>query len=161
MNTEQVTLIMLKPDCVRKNLEKEILSYILSSLNVHVIARNTVTVNADQILKHCEGFIKKQGTKVEKLIKEMYVGNQVVIYLVKGENALIRVRDLVGYSDPSKAKEHTIRWKFSNDSFERASQEERLVHNLIHCSDSLQAVKEEFNIWFPNGISFENLLIQL
>ncbi|MGA1839188.1 MAG: nucleoside-diphosphate kinase [bacterium] len=63
--------------------------------------------------------------------------------------------DLVGNTDPSKAKPGTIR-SMSTDSIARSINEERAVNNLVHRSRTLEEAEQEASIFFED-ISLENL----
>ena len=58
------------------------------------------------------------------------------------------VRTVVGATDPQKAAPGTIRGDLGRDSLEASMAENRMCENLIHASDSPQAVREEAAIWF-------------
>ena len=57
--------------------------------------------------------------------------------------------ELVQYelSNPQDAGADTIRGKYSDDSYEKASAAVRLVNNVIHASDSHESAQRELNIW--------------
>ncbi len=63
------------------------------------------------------------------------------------ENVIVRSRELIGTTEPVSAKQGTIRHLFSNDSYELAEKENRLIRNVIHASDSLESAKKEIKIW--------------
>jgi nucleoside-diphosphate kinase len=66
----------------------------------------------------------------------------------KENNIVAKVRELIGATDPSKAGPDTIRGKYSDDSMDLAKQQQRLVHNLIHASDSDENAHKEIELWF-------------
>lgn len=67
--------------------------------------------------------------------------------IVRGEIALLR--ELVGHTDPSKARPGSIRRSYSEDSCEAADNENRALKNVIHCSDCLGSAIIEIGIWMP------------
>ena len=58
------------------------------------------------------------------------------------------IRKVVGATNPAEADKGTIRGDFGTDSFEKSAAENRGCHNLIHASDSSEAVHREIALWF-------------
>lgn len=144
------TFIMLKPDAIEKNLESEILTF-FKDHGIEVVRWDTVVVDEALIMKHYQEVIERLNLpEFPNRIRNYFVGKTVRIFELesKENNVVAKVRELIGATDPSKAGENTIRGKFSTDSIERAKQEERLVHNLIHASDSDESAKAELELWF-------------
>ena len=64
-----------------------------------------------------------------------------------GEEDIIEyTRRLVGKTNPQAAAEGTIRHTFSNDNYDLAGIDHRLVNNVIHASDSNESAKKELGI---------------
>ena len=63
----------------------------------------------------------------------------VVVFLADGENAVNRVRELVGVTDPKAARPNTLRRLYGIDKSE----------NTIHASDSIESAERETKLWFP------------
>lgn len=116
------TLLIIKPDGVQKRLIGEILrrveaaGLIITSLKMLQLDRKTAgrfyAIHKDKPFYH-------------SLIEYMISG-PVVVAALKGINAVARLRELIGATDPNKADEGTIRRLFG-DSIER---------NVVHGSDS-------------------------
>jgi nucleoside-diphosphate kinase len=62
----------------------------------------------------------------------------VVLQVLKGENAIIKNRDIMGATNPSEAKSGTIRKDFAKD----------IEANSIHGSDSAESAQREINYFF-------------
>ncbi len=62
--------------------------------------------------------------------------------ILEGENAVKRVRELIGKTDPSVAEKGTIRGDFANDSILKGNLERRSCRNVIHASDGESAPRE-------------------
>jgi len=73
-----------------------------------------------------------------------------------GDNIVKRMRIVAGDTDPQKAKQGTIRQRFSDDSMRIAWQEKRYLNNVFHCSDSPENGVRETKLWRPYliGIMF-------
>ncbi len=71
--------------------------------------------------------------------------------LIKGPNAISRVRELIGPTEPAGARISaplSLRAKFCTDSY--ADAESRPLNNGFHASDSKVSAAREEGIWFPN-----------
>jgi nucleoside-diphosphate kinase len=62
----------------------------------------------------------------------------VIVMTLQGENAVTRVRDLVGVTDPSEADPDTIRNQFGTD----------VMKNVVHASDSVENAEAEIERFF-------------
>lgn len=144
------TFIMLKPDAIEKNLEGDILAF-FKSYGIEVVRWNTVVVDESLIINHYQEIIDKLNMPdFPNRIRKYFVGKTVRIFEMesKENNVVAKVRELIGATDPTKAGPDTIRGKYSDDSMDIAKQEQRLVHNLIHASDSDENAQKEIDLWF-------------
>ena len=116
------TLAILKPDCVRKNLQGEVLSRIQKAgfriLGLRQLRLSRETAGAFYAVHKGRPFY-------DGLVEFMSGGACVPIALEK-ENAVADFRKLIGATDPAKADEGTIRKLFA----------ESMSHNAVHGSDS-------------------------
>ena len=89
---EETTLILLKPDCVRKNLSGTILKRLLS-----------------------EGF-RLRGIKMIQLDEPILREHYAIAIALKGPGVIVRVRELLGPTNSQKADKGTIRGDYGTDS---------------------------------------------
>ncbi len=143
------TFSILKPDCLERNLQKEILEAIQKAGFI-IVQKKEIVVSEATILKHYEEVIAKVGTvEFRNSILDSFVGQKVIILEIGGqENTISSFRELVGATDPAKASHNSIRGKYGEDSMEKAMIEKRMLNNLIHASDSESNVDKELNLWF-------------
>lgn len=144
------TFIMLKPDAIEKNLEGDILAF-FKDYGIEVVRWNTVVVDESLIINHYQEVIDKLNMPdFPNRIRKYFVGKTVRIFEMesKENNVVAKVRELIGATDPAKAGSDTIRGKYSDDSMDLAKEQQRLVHNLIHASDSDENAQKEINLWF-------------
>jgi len=71
-----------------------------------------------------------------------------VFIRVSGENAIARLKALVGPTDPAKAPDETIRGRFRCDSFQKADRRGGAVRNTVHCPDTPESAAREVDLWF-------------
>ena len=128
------TLFMIKPDAVARRLIGEIIA---------VVEREGLSVERLELQRFddakAEAFYDVHRGKpfFESLIAYITSG-PVVPMVLAGENAISRVRELMGATDPAKAAGGTIRRKFG-ESIER---------NAVHGSDSPASARREIDVVF-------------
>jgi len=125
---------MLKPDCIERKLEKNVFERIESS-GLIVKATRIVALKQEQIdiIYPC----CKSGDFYQEMSKFLLSG-RCEVFIVKGDDAINRLNDLVGYRDPLFAKEGTIRHCFG----------ETIRRNIIHSVSSDLAFWEEVSLFF-------------
>ena len=72
---------------------------------------------------------------------------QVACSVVEGKNAIARVRELMGATDPLKAEAGTIRGDLKEANIINA---EGIIKNLVHGSDSPESAEREIPIFFKS-----------
>lgn len=129
------SLVLIKPDAVEKNLIGRIIdSY--EEADLKVIALKMGKVTKELAGKHYNEH--KGKTFYDDLIKYITRGPLCAL-IIEGENAIQKVRDINGATDPSKAEDGTIRKLYAKNKTE----------NCVHASDSIESAKREISIWFP------------
>jgi nucleoside-diphosphate kinase len=130
------TLVLIKPDAVRRGLVGEVLGrFERKGLVIEAMVLRTMEATlADQhYAEHLDkGFYPP--------LKEFMTNGPLVAAVVSGDQAIDVVRALVGATDGRKAAAGTIRGDFSLSNRE----------NLVHASDSADSAKREISLWFPD-----------
>jgi len=128
------TLSIVKPDGVEKNVIGEVIKRYENS-NLEVIALKMIHMSK----KQAEGFyiVHKDRPFYSSLTDFMSSGPCVVMVL-KGENAIFKIREIMGATNPDEAKEFTIRKDFATD----------IEKNTVHGSDSQESANFEINYFF-------------
>lgn len=145
------SIVMLKPDCLRRGLTDEVLARVAAE--GEIIACDTVTVKDWQIFVHYADLLVDADwfrVDVADYLRRFYVGSEVGIALVRGADAgtPARIRGLLGHYDPQHAAAGTIRGDLGTDSQEKSRAENRLIENLVHSSDDDATVCRDFGTWF-------------
>jgi nucleoside-diphosphate kinase len=128
------TLAILKPDCVRKNLQGEVLARIQRA-GFTVLGFKQI-----RLTKEAAGAfyaVHKARPFYQGLVEFMTSGPCVPIALEK-ENAVADYRTLIGATDPKEAADGTIRKLFADNKGE----------NIVHGSDSPENGKNEIAFFF-------------
>ena len=133
-NSLERTLSIIKPDAVERDLETKIKNFFLDN-KLNIIDSKKIQISKEE----AEEFYKVHQTKpfYEKLCSYLSSGPIIAIILY-GENAIQKNRDLMGATDPKKAKDGTIR-KLYGISIDK---------NSVHGSDSLKNAKAEIDFFF-------------
>lgn len=134
---QERTLAIIKPHAVSEGFTGKIIDEIIQK-KFDILAIKKIQLKKQE----AENFyqIHKEKFFYNDLIKFMTSGPCVVLVLSK-ENAVKYFRDLIGNTDPEKAKFNSIRHKFGLNNRE----------NAIHGSDSLENSKKEVAFFFSNA----------
>ncbi len=128
------TLVIIKPDAVSKNLIGEIISRFERN-GLRVAALKKIKMTKDE----AKGFyiVHKERPFYESLTDFMSEG-PIVVMVLEGENAIQKVRKIMGATNPAQAEEGTIRRDFA----------ENIERNAVHGSDSAQSAAYEIPYFF-------------
>lgn len=140
MQTEQ-TLAIIKPDGI-KNIEKII----------DLIYKNDLKIKEYKLEKLNKEILKEHYAHLldkpfYKQLEEYMTSGYVAIMILEGENAIEKLRNLMGPTDSRKADKNTIRGLYGTD----------ITYNAIHGSDSLESANIEIERFFKKNIKTLNL----
>jgi len=139
------TLVIIKPDGMQNHLENEIIQR-YEKAGLKIIAKRVVSADKMLLRKHYSAHVNKPFYPgLEKFMTEA----PVLAFVLEGENAIKRTREITGATDPSKAANGTIRGDLSDDSGEKADREGRAIRNLVHASGTSEEAEKEIKLWFP------------
>lgn len=127
------TFVMIKPDGVKQKLFKNIMEMILEN-NLSICDVNIVNLNEDFIKEHYSHLVDKPFFPH---LKEFMMSGKVISMTVYGEDAIKKVRALMGATNPNKAEKGTIRYLYGN--------KEDTTCNVMHASDSNENALTELN----------------
>jgi nucleoside-diphosphate kinase len=128
------SLIIIKPDGVKKRIIGEIISrfekegLIIERLKMMMIGRRLAE-------KHYNEHKEKDFFNI---LIDYITSGPVVVMVISGDDAVSRVRQLMGPTDSRIAKKGTIRGDFGDD----------ITANVVHGSDSKQSAEREIKLFF-------------
>ncbi len=136
----QTTLSIIKPDAVSKNVIGKVIKR-FEDAGLKIVASKMIKLDKEK----ASGFYAEHEGKpfFEKLVNYMISG-PVIVQVIYGENAILKNRELMGNTDPSKADPGTIRADFA-DSIDA---------NAVHGSDSEESAKREISYFFKDDELF-------
>ena len=141
------TLVILKPDAVKRSLIGRVMSR-LEDVGLKIVAAKMVKVTPEFAQQHYADLAQRRGDKVATMMIQFLVSGPVFALAVDGVDAVENVRKLVGATEPKAALPGTIRGDFSHVSFSHADKENRAIENLIHASGSSDDAQREIALWF-------------
>ena len=126
------TLVLIKPDAIRK------IEYILD-----IFYKNNLKIDQFKIMKLDDTIVAEHYAHVLDKpffpeLKEFITSTPIVAMVILGDNAVTRVRDIVGKTNPKEAATGTIRNLYGTD----------LTRNAVHASDSVENAKIEIDRFF-------------
>ena len=129
------SLVLVKPDGVRRGLVGQILSR-FEAKGFTIEAMKLQTVDKQLADQHYAEHVEK-GWYPE--LREFITSGPLVALILSGDEAITVIRSIVGATDGRKAAPGTVRGDFSLSNQE----------NLIHASDSAESAAREIALWFP------------
>lgn len=128
------TLSIVKPDGVSKNLIGEVIKR-FEQKGLRIAALKMINLSREE----AKGFyiVHKERPFYESLTSFMSEG-PIVVMVVEGNNAIQKVREIMGATNPKQAAPGTIRADFASD----------IEHNIIHGSDSKESAAYEIPFFF-------------
>ena len=94
------------------------------------------------------------GSLIQKWNMTFLREGPVIAIVTEGPHAIEIVRKIVGHTEPRQAMPGTIRGDFASvESYELSNENQRVLRNLIHASDSPSNAEHEIALWFsPNEL---------
>jgi nucleoside-diphosphate kinase len=134
MATER-TLVLIKPDAVRRGLVGEVL-HRFERKGLGLVSMDLRTMDGAMADRHYADHVEKPWYPP---LREFMTSGPLVAAILEGDEAISVVRTLVGATDGRAAAAGTIRGDFSLSNRE----------NLVHASDSPESAAREAALFFP------------
>ena len=130
------TLVLLKPDTVRRGLVGEVTSR-FEAKGLSIVRMELRTIDGELADQHYAEHVERDFYPP---LREFVTGGPLVAMVLEGDGAIAVVRALAGATDGRKAAPGTIRGDLSVSNRE----------NLVHGSDAAESAERELAIWFPD-----------
>ena len=135
----QRTLILIKPDGVRRGLVGEVLRRV--EAKGYTITALELRLADDELL--AEHYAEHEGKPFYTPLVDFMRSGPVVVAVAQGHRVIEGFRSLAGTTDPTGAAPGTIRGDLGRDWGLK------VAHNLVHGSDSPKSAAREIGLWFP------------
>ena len=130
------TLVLLKPDAVRRGLIGEIIGR-FEAKGLVLVAMDQRTISPELADQHYAEHVERDFYPP---LRSFVTSGPLVAAVLEGDEAVEVVRALNGATDGRQAAPGTIRGDMSLSNRE----------NLVHGSDSVQSADREIALWFPD-----------
>jgi nucleoside-diphosphate kinase len=131
---EESTLLIVKPDAVRRGLTGEILARV-ERKGLRIEEMRSMRIDRALAEQHYE---EHRDKAFFRELVEFIGSGEVVVARVVGEKGVSVLRSLMGPTDPADAPPGTIRGDFGTV----------ITENLVHGSDSPESAKRELDLFF-------------
>lgn len=135
------TLLLIKPDGVARGLEQEIFKRVEGN-GLRVEEKKKLSVTPEQAE---ELYRPHLGKKFYPGLLKLITSGPIIACRVSGEQAISRLRELMGDTDPLAAARGTIRGDLHEAD---VINEDGIIKNLVHGSDSPGSAGRETAIFF-------------
>ncbi len=143
-NQKERALILIKPDAMARKLSG-IVIYDLDHLNLKMIGLKLVSVQKHLAEKHYE--VHKEKPFYNDLLKyimgEYHNVHSIIAIAYEGENAIQKLREYAGKTNPDDADPVTLRGRYG-----KVNSKTNNFDNVMHISDSPENGEKEISIWF-------------
>jgi nucleoside-diphosphate kinase len=145
MSKERV-LVLIKPDAMAKQLAG-IIIHDLSQLNLTMIGLKLVSVKKHLAEKHYADHKEKPfyPDLLKYIMGEFHNIRSIIAIAYEGEDAIKRLREYGGKTNPDDALPSTIRGRYG-----KVNSKTKNFDNVMHISDSPENAEKEIAIWFDD-----------
>ena len=133
------SLILIKPDAVRRQLAGEILKRIEQR---GFTLRGGKLLHVDRELGETHYAEHREKPFFGELV-DFITSGPTLAFVLEGEGAIATCRKTIGATNPAEADPGSIRGSFAL----------AMPNNLVHGSDSPESAEREIGIWFPDGLA--------
>lgn len=130
------TLVLLKPDTVRRGLVGQVTSR-FEAKGLSIVRMELRTIDGELADQHYAEHVERDFYPP---LRDFVTSGPLVAMVLEGDEAIAVVRAIAGATDGRKAAPGTIRGDLSLSNRE----------NLVHGSDSAESAERELAIWFPD-----------
>jgi nucleoside-diphosphate kinase len=136
----ETSLVLVKPDGVRRGLTGEVLRR-FEAKGLRVVGLKMVRMTEELAAAHYEAHVTKPFYPE---LKAFMTSGPLVAVAVQGPNAIAHIRNLMGATNPANAAPGSLRGDFCTT----------VTENVVHGSDSPESAERELNLWFAKSELF-------
>lgn len=137
------TLVLIKPDAIRRGLIGAAIAR-LEPLGLEIIGAKVVRVSRELAVEHYQHLRDKPFFEqlLDHLQGKLHDTPYVLAFVLRGEDAIARVRAVTGATHPEQADPTTIRGSFGRMT------ESGIMENVVHASADAREAQREIALWF-------------
>lgn len=139
----QATLILIKPDGLKKSLTGNILTR-LSETKLEIVGAKIARVSKELAIQHYEHLKDKPffGELIRYIRGELHNRKKVMALIYWGDGAIAKCRQLAGATNPEEAEPTSIRGSYGRITTAG------VYENVIHVSANEPEAEREIKLWF-------------
>jgi nucleoside-diphosphate kinase len=151
-NNGEGTLVIIKPDGIKKSLTGNILTR-LSESKLKIIACKMMRVDRELAEEHYKHLRDKAFfDDLIQYIMGKHHTNRVMALVYYGENAIRKVRDICGATNPEEADPSSIRGGYGRITTKG------VFENVLHASENSADSEREIKLWFkPDDLTIMDI----
>ena len=143
----QRTLVLVKPDGVKRGLVGEVIKRI-ERTGMKILSMKMVWVDKNFGKNHYFDVEERHGKRIFDELVGYLTQGPVIAICFEGVEAIAVVRKVVGSTYPNEALPGSIRGDFCHISKDYANANKITVENLVHASAKVEDAKHELKLWF-------------
>ena len=151
------TLVLLKPDAVKRSILGEVLTR-FEKAGLKIVGAKMVEPDRDHFYKHYEEIgkmITRRGKDTFEANLDVMQSGPVIALVLEGVGVVELVRKLVGDTEPRGAAPGTIRGDYAHMSYAHGDEFKVGIPNVVHASGDPKEAEEEIYHWFNDNELFE------
>jgi len=142
----QQCLVIIKPDGLVKSITGDIIMA-LSATKLKIVGAKIVKMTREHAEKHYSDLKQRKSQEIFEgtmaYITGKYHTDRVFALVYEGENAIEKIREVCGPTNPEEAHPTSIRGRYG-----RIHSKTGVYENVIHASDSPESAEKEIKLWF-------------
>ena len=131
------TLSIIKPDVVARDLSGDVY-HRYENAGLRIIAAKMVHLRPEQAMRF---YAQHRNKKFFMELVDYMISGPVMMQVLEGEDAVRKHREIIGDTDPKKARTGTIRSDYAHS----------VEENAVHGSDSVETAQEEISFFFSES----------
>jgi nucleoside-diphosphate kinase len=142
---QQQCLVLIKPDGLIKSLTGNVITA-FSETKLKIVGAKVIKAKRELLEKHYSQLKEKKPQIYEETINYMmgkYHTDRIFALVYQGEDAIEKVREICGSTNPEDANPVSIRGKYG-----RINSKTKVFENVVHASDSKESAEKEIKLWF-------------
>jgi len=139
----QQTLVLIKPDGLKKSLTGNVLTR-LSETKLEIVAAKIVRVSRELAEEHYKHMKDRPffGELIKYIQGKLHNRHKVMAMVYWGEDAIKKVREICGSTNPEEAESTSIRGSFGRITTKG------IYENVLHASTNKEEAEREIKLWF-------------
>ena len=140
---KEATLVLIKPDGLKKSLTGNILTR-LSETKLEIVAASIAIVSTELAREHYRALADKPffADLIKYIQGEFHERRKVMAMVYHGDGAIEKVRRIAGATNPEEADSVSIRGQYGRITTKG------VYENVIHASANTEDAEREIKLWF-------------